>query len=51
MKEQKEKDVVWPIRMKKEFKEKFKKYCQENGYSMNKRVRVLIEMDMDNNGR
>lgn len=42
----KEKDVVWPIRMKQSLKDKFKSYCDENGFSMNKRIKILIENDI-----
>jgi hypothetical protein len=43
---QAEKDVVWPIRMKRSLKEQFKLFCDSNGYSMNKRIRILMELDM-----
>lgn len=43
-----EKDVIWPIRMKEEFKIKFKIHCDKNGYSMNKRVKLLMEQDIKN---
>jgi len=42
----KEKDVVWPIRMKQTLKDKFKAHCDKKGYSMNKRMKVLIENDI-----
>ena len=45
---EKNNDVVWPIRMDKNFKEKFKKHCDKNGFSMNKRVKLLMEKDMQN---
>jgi predicted DNA-binding protein len=41
------KDVVWPIRMPKELKIKFKNHCDEQGYSMNKRMKILIEKDIN----
>ena len=44
-----EKDVVWPIRMKEFFKKEFKAHCDKNGYSMNKRVKLLMEKDITNN--
>lgn len=40
------KDVVWPIRMKQSLKDQFKLYCDLNGYSMNKRIKVLIALDL-----
>lgn len=43
---EKEKDVVWPIRMKQSLKDRFKDYCDKNGFSMNKRIKVLIEQDI-----
>ena len=42
-----EKDVVWPVRMKISFKCRFKEYCDKNGFSMNKRVKILMEKDMN----
>lgn len=42
-----EKDVVWPIRMKEGFKKQFKLHCDKHGYSMNKRVKLLMEQDID----
>ncbi len=41
-------DVVWPIRMKESLKISFKTYCDKNGYSMNKRIKTLIEKDIKN---
>jgi antitoxin component of RelBE/YafQ-DinJ toxin-antitoxin module len=49
MKEKKESDIVWPIRMKKNLKDRFKKHCDENGYSMSKRIRTMMEMDINKN--
>lgn len=43
----KEKDVVWPIRMKQSLKDRFKEYCDKNGFSMNKRIKILIEKDVE----
>lgn len=45
---EKEKDVVWPIRMKQALKNEFKNHCDKNGFSINKRIKVLIEMDIKN---
>jgi predicted DNA-binding protein len=44
----KEKDVVWPIRMPKSLKDKFKNYCDSKGYSMNKLIKILIEKEITN---
>lgn len=43
---EKEKDVVWPIRMKQTLKDEFKTHCDKNGFSMNKRMKILIEKDI-----
>lgn len=48
MKEEKQKDVVWPIRMSQELKNQFKKHCDNNGYSMNKLIKILIEKEIKN---
>ena len=44
--EKKKKDVVWPIRMSQELKDEFKKYCDNNGYSMNKLIKTLIKKQL-----
>jgi len=46
--EEKQKDVVWPIRMSQELKDEFKIYCDGNGYSMNKLIKILIEKEIKN---
>jgi hypothetical protein len=43
-----DKDVVWPIRMKESLKTSFKIHCDNNGYSMNKRIKTLIENEIKN---
>jgi len=48
MKKEKQKDVVWPIRMSQELKDRFKNYCDNNGYSMNKLIKILIEKEIKN---
>lgn len=49
MKKNKDKnDCVWPIRMSQTLKDKFKIFCDQNGYSMNKRIKILIETDIKN---
>ena len=45
---EKEKDVVWPIRMSKQLKDDFKSYCDKNGYSMNKLIKILIHETLQN---
>lgn len=46
MKLEKQKDVVWPIRMSEDLKNKFKIYCDLKGYSMNKLVKSLIKKEI-----
>ncbi len=46
MKEKKEKEIIWPIRLKESLKNEFKEFCDKNGYSMTKRLRALMEMDI-----
>jgi hypothetical protein len=42
-------EVVWPIRMTQEFKDRFKIHCDEHGYSMNKKIKILMEEEMNKN--
>lgn len=42
-----EKDIIWQLRMKVSFKQKFQEFCDKNGYSISKRMRTLIERDMN----
>lgn len=44
---EKQNDVVWPIRMSQELKNRFKTYCDDNGYSMNKLIKILIEKELN----
>lgn len=44
----KEKDVILPIRIKRELKNEFKSHCDKKGYSLNKRIKILIEEDIQN---
>lgn len=46
--EEKVKDVIWPIRMPQTLKDNFKIHCNKKGYSMNKRIKTLIEKDIEN---
>lgn len=48
MKTKKEKDVIWPIRMSQTLKNAFKTHCDTYGFSMNKRIKILIEKDIQN---
>ena len=47
-KKEKQKDVVWPIRMSQDLKDQFKIYCDAKGYSMNKLIKILIEREINN---
>lgn len=42
-----EPNVTWPILMKKSLKEKYKAFCDRQGISMNRRVKLLMEKDMN----
>ena len=46
MKKEKQKDVVWPVRMTQDIKDQFKNYCDKKGYSMNKLIKILIEKEI-----
>ena len=48
MKNEKQKDVVWPIRMSQGLKDKFKNHCDIKGYAMNKLIKILIEKELKN---
>ena len=48
MKTEKQKDVVWPVRMSQELKDQFKIYCDNQGYSMNKLIKLLIKKEIEN---
>jgi len=37
------------LRLSDNLKSRFDKYCKQNGYSVSKRLRLLIENDMSNN--
>ena len=47
MKKENKKEVVWPIRMTQEFKDKFKLFCDKHGYSMNKKIKIIMEEEMN----
>ena len=42
-----EPNVRWPILMKKSFKEKYKIFCDKQAISFNRRVKLLMEKDMN----
>jgi len=41
------KKKILNIRIDEDLSNKFKNYCKKNGYSISKRIRVLIKKDMD----
>jgi len=41
-------DIIWSIRMKQSLKDEFKIFCDKHGFSMNKRMKILIEKDLKN---
>lgn len=43
-----DKEVVWPIRMSQKLKTEFKIHCDGKGFSMNKRIKILMEEDIKN---
>jgi antitoxin component of RelBE/YafQ-DinJ toxin-antitoxin module len=48
MKKEPKTDVVWPIRMSQELKDKFKNHCDKHGFSMNKKIKLMIEQEIKN---
>ena len=42
-------DYIFPLRMNKSFKDEFKNYCDDNGFSMAKRIRLIMFNDIENN--
>ncbi len=46
MKKENKKEVIWPIRMPQELKDQFKAYCDEHGFSMNKKIKILMETEI-----
>ncbi len=47
-KEKKESEfITYPVSLKKETKTKFLEYCQKNGFSISKRIQILIQQDIE----
>lgn len=46
-KENKEPMITWPILMPIEFKKKYKTFCESQAISMNRRVRLLMQKDLN----
>ena len=45
----KDKQII--VRVNDELKNSFDLFCKKNGYSPSKRLRILIEMDIQNNNK
>lgn len=45
---EKNKKVMINVRIDSKLIEKYKQYCLNNGYSLSKRLRILIEKDLEN---
>ncbi len=48
MNQNKKHDCTLLIRINKQVKNAYMDYCNENGYSISKRIRLLIEKDLNN---
>ena len=48
MKNKENKDAVIILRLDLVLKSDYLKFCKDNGYSLSKRIRVLLENDMKN---
>jgi hypothetical protein len=46
--EEKEKKVLINIRIEKDVIKNYKIHCDKNGYSLSKRIRTLINKDLEN---
>jgi antitoxin component of RelBE/YafQ-DinJ toxin-antitoxin module len=42
------KKIMVNVRIDSKLIEQYKKYCLNNGYSLSKRLRILIEKDLEN---
>lgn len=48
LKSKKEKDTTMTFRLETELKEEYLNFCEENGCSYGKRLRLLIKKDLEN---
>jgi antitoxin component of RelBE/YafQ-DinJ toxin-antitoxin module len=48
MKNIKNKEAIIILRLEEKLKLNYLRFCKENGYSLSKRIRVLLENDMKN---
>lgn len=46
-----EKNKQLIVRLEDNLKNKFEEHCQKNGYSISKRLRILIEKDIQTNNK
>jgi len=46
MKKEKNKEAVIIMRLDEILKKNYLKFCKDNGYSLSKRIRILLENDM-----
>ena len=44
----KNKEIMVNIRVTEELRDKFNQHCEVNGFSISKRLRILMEKDSDN---
>lgn len=51
MRYDKDKNDTINIRLEYEFKKKYLEYCKVNGYTLSKRIRILLENDMKNESK
>ncbi len=45
------KDTHLVVRIDSQFKKDYKEYCEDNGYTMSKRVLAIMKRDMGSNGK
>jgi len=48
MKYEKDKEETFNFRIDSKLKNEYQKFCKERGYSISKRIRILIENDVKN---
>lgn len=41
--------ILFTMKIEKSVKDKYTKFCDSNGYSVAKRIRLLIKKDLENN--
>jgi antitoxin component of RelBE/YafQ-DinJ toxin-antitoxin module len=43
------KNKILNVRIESDLEEKFREHCKKNGYSISKRIRILMKNDIDKN--